>query len=198
MLLRDITDKPWKELATYYFTHNNKDYLLIADPFSKYQFIFRVHSKTLDSLVQCLQDLFSQYGPLKHFFSDKGLPFSSETFSKFLSTQGIDHITSSPSIQNLMASLHAKIKTIKTSLTTTKASGILVDHLLRTIRYTPIGPNYLSSHKILHNCTDECPGLPSRLIDFEVRKSLISKMTHQKDHHNRRHKAHTLSDLHSG
>ena len=62
MLPRDIPDGPWQELAVDYCTPYSKDYLLITDPFSKYPFIYRVHSKTSDSLIQCLEDLFSQYG----------------------------------------------------------------------------------------------------------------------------------------
>ena len=46
------------ESAADYFTHKGKDYLLIADTFSKYSFIYKVHSKTSDSVTQCLQDLF--------------------------------------------------------------------------------------------------------------------------------------------
>ena len=40
MLPHDIPDGPWQELAADHFTHFGKDYLLIADPFSKYPFIF--------------------------------------------------------------------------------------------------------------------------------------------------------------
>ena len=41
MLPCDIPDGPWQELAVDYFTYSNKDYLLIADPFSKHSFIFK-------------------------------------------------------------------------------------------------------------------------------------------------------------
>ena len=83
MLPHDIPDRPWQELATDYFTHFGKDYLLVAYPFSEYPFIFRVHSKTPSSISQCLQDLFLQYGTPQCFFSDNGPPFSSEPFFKF-------------------------------------------------------------------------------------------------------------------
>ena len=41
MLPRDIPDEPWKELATDYFTHYSKDYLLIAGPVSKIPLYFQ-------------------------------------------------------------------------------------------------------------------------------------------------------------
>ena len=96
MLPHDVPDGPWKEIATNYFTHSNKDYLLITDTFSKSPFIYSIHSKTHNSLIQCLQDLFSQFGMPLYFFSDNGPPFSSEPFSSFLTSLGIEHITSSP------------------------------------------------------------------------------------------------------
>ena len=50
MLPHGIPDGPWQEITTDYFTHFGKDYLLIADPFNKYPYIFKVHSKTLTVL----------------------------------------------------------------------------------------------------------------------------------------------------
>ena len=75
MLLCDIPDRPWQELSADYFTHKGKDYLLIVDTFSKYPFIFKIHSKTTDSIINCLQDLISQFGIPKHFFSGNGATF---------------------------------------------------------------------------------------------------------------------------
>ena len=62
MLPQDIPDGPWQELAADYFIYKGKEYLLIADTFSKYPFIYKVHSKTSDSVTHHLQDLFLQYG----------------------------------------------------------------------------------------------------------------------------------------
>ena len=64
MLPHDVPDGPWQEIAADYFTHSSKDYLLIADTFSKYPFVYSFHSKTHNSLIQCLQDLFSQFACL--------------------------------------------------------------------------------------------------------------------------------------
>ena len=140
MLPHDIPDGLWQELAADYLTHSNKDYLLIADSFSKYPFVFRVHSKSSDSLIPCLQDLFSQFGTPNHFYSNNGPQFSSEPFSHFLTSLGIDHIMSSPLYPKSNSFIESQIKTIKTSLTTAKPSGISIDHLLHTLHSTPIGP----------------------------------------------------------
>ena len=114
MLPPEVPNGPWQELAANYFTHCGKEYSLIADPFSKYPFISKVHSKTSDSITNCLQDFFSQYGNPRHFYSDNRPAFSLEPFSCFLSSLGIDHITSSPLYPKSNGFIE-QVKTIKTS-----------------------------------------------------------------------------------
>ena len=96
MLHRDVPDSLWQDLAADFFTYNHKEYFLITDTFSKYPFIYQTSSKSPKSIIKKLQNLISQYGPPKRFFSDNGPPFSLETLQKFLTTQYIGHITSSP------------------------------------------------------------------------------------------------------
>ena len=83
MLPRDVPEGPWQEIATNYFTHSNKDYLLITDTFSKYPFVYSIHSKTHNSLIQCLQDLFSQFGMPLCFFQIMDHPFLLNPFHPF-------------------------------------------------------------------------------------------------------------------
>ena len=176
MLPCDIPDGPWQELAADYFTHKGKDYLLMADTFSKYPFIFKTHSKTTDSIINCLQDLFFQFGTPKYFFSDNGPPFSSDPFSQFLSSHDIDCITSSPLYPRSNGFIERQIKTIITSLTTSQSCNLSLDHMLQTLCSTAIGPNLPSPHEILLNCADAKQGQPSTPIDIEqVRDYLITK-----------------------
>ena len=39
---KTIPNGPWEEIATNFFTLNQKDYLLICDTFSKYPFLFEM------------------------------------------------------------------------------------------------------------------------------------------------------------
>ena len=197
MLLRDIPDSPWQELAADYFTHRGKDYLLIADTFSKYPFVYKVHSKSTDSIINRLQDLFSQFGKPQCFFSDNGPPFSSEAFSQFLTSHAID-ITSSPLYPRSNGFIERQVKTIKTSLATAQASNTSLDHLLQTLRSTPIGPSLPSPCEILLNCTDPKPSHPSTPIDLEqVRDYLITKRSAKKHYYDKRHNTRPLPDLSS-
>ena len=45
MMSRDIPEGPWKNLANEFFHHNNTEYLLTVDNFSKYPFLFKVSSR---------------------------------------------------------------------------------------------------------------------------------------------------------
>ena len=155
MLPRDVPDSPWQELAADFFTHNHKEYLLIADTFSKYPFVYQTSSKTAESIIKKLQNLISQYGPPKRFFSDNGPPFSSKAFQKFLASQYIDHITSSPLYPKSNGFIEWQIKTIKTALATANSSGKSLDDLLLSLRSMPIGPHLPSPREILHNRTQD-------------------------------------------
>ena len=70
MLSRDVPDSLWQDLAADFFMYNHKEYLYIAETFNKYTFMCQLSSKSAESIIQKLQDLISQYGPPKRFFSD--------------------------------------------------------------------------------------------------------------------------------
>ena len=63
MLPWDIPNDPWQEIAPDYFHHSGKYYLLIADLFSKYPFLFHISSMSAQFLVQRLDDIIAQYSP---------------------------------------------------------------------------------------------------------------------------------------
>ena len=112
MFPRDVPDSPWQDLAEDFFTYKHREYLLIADTFSKYPFIYQTSSKSAKSIIKKLQNLISQYGSPKRFFSDNGPPFSSEALQKFLASQYIDHINSSPHYPQSNSFIERQIKTI--------------------------------------------------------------------------------------
>ena len=199
MLPRDVPDSPWQELAADFFTHNHKEYLLIVDTFSKYPFVYQISSKTAESISKKFQNLISQYGPPKRLFSDNGPPFSSEAFQRFLASHYIDHITSSPLYPKANGFIERQVKTIKIALATASSSGKSLKDLLMSLRSTPIGRHLPSPREILHNRTKDCPGQPSRPVDFEeVRNYLIAQKSTQKKHYDKRHNVRDLPELHPG
>ena len=181
MLPRDVPDSPWQYLAADFFTYNHKEYLLIADIFSKFPFIYQTSSKTAKSIIKKLKNLISQYGPPDRFFSDNDPPFSSEVLQKFLTSQYIDHITSSTHYPKSNSFIERQVKTIKTALDAAKYSGKSLDDLLLSLRSTPIGLHLPSPREILHNRIQDHLGQPSHPVDFEeVRDYLMQKSVQKK------------------
>ena len=199
MLLRDVPDSPWQDLAANFFTYNHRDYLLIADTFSKYPFVYQISSKSADSIIRKLQNLISQYGPPKRFYSDNGAPFLSEAIQKFLALHNIDHITSSPHYPKSNSFIERQIKTIKTALDTARSSGKSLNDLLLSLRSTPIGPHLPCPREILHNRTQDWLGQPSQPTSFkEVRDHLTTQKSVQKKHYNERRNTKDIPELHPG
>ena len=167
MLPRDMPDSPWQELAADFFTHNHKEYLLIADTFSKYPFVYQISSKTAESITKKLQNLISQYGPPKRLFSDNGPPFSSKAFQKFLASQYIDHITSSPLYPKSNGFIEWQVKSIKTALATVNSSGKSLNDLLLSLRSMPIGHTFHLQEKF---CTIELRTNQDNLLTLLILK----------------------------
>ena len=72
MLPWDIPSSPWQKIVADYFNHSSKDYLLIADLFSRYPFLFCIISKLAQVLIQKLQEFISKYGPPSILYSNNG------------------------------------------------------------------------------------------------------------------------------
>ena len=51
MIPRDVPEAPWQDVAADFFNFKGKEYLLIADTFSKYPFTFRMTTKTADTVI---------------------------------------------------------------------------------------------------------------------------------------------------
>ena len=101
MLPRDVPEAPWQDLAADFFNFKGKEYLLVADTFSKYPFASRMTTKTAETVIRKLAQLFSQYGNPKSLTADNEPPFSPEVFAQFMNTQRVEHITSHHTTQSL-------------------------------------------------------------------------------------------------
>ena len=118
MIPRDVPEAPWQDLAADFFNFKGKEYLLIADTFSRYPFTFRRTTKTADTVIRKCTQLFSQHGNPRSQTTDNGSPFSSEPFAQFMSNQRVEHITSSPHYPKFNGFIERQVKTTKTSLAT--------------------------------------------------------------------------------
>lgn len=71
-----------------------KDYLILADYFSKYFEIKRQHKKTGSSIIRLVKSQFARHGIPDREISD-GLPFGSREFPEYSRSYEFEHVTSS-------------------------------------------------------------------------------------------------------
>ena len=199
MIPRGIPDDTWQEIATDYLTHKGIEYLLVCDLFSKYPFIYKVSTKSGQSLCVHLHELISQYRPPSQLYTDNVPPFTSDELIQFLQYHYIDHITSSPHFPRSNGFIDHQVHTIKTALSTSHNSSKTLEDLLLDLCSTPIRPNMPSPWEILHNRTLQCCSRPSAPVNMEsVRNYLLSRKQSQKAQFNSAHAAHKLQELGPG
>ena len=153
MLPRDIPDGPWQDIAVDYMTFKSHEYLIICDTFSKYPFVYKVTSKSAQSLCLHLLELILQYKPPMSLSTDNGPPFASDELAEFLTHHHIAHHTSSPHFPRSNGFIERQVRTIKTALNTALPAKNSLEAVLLDLRSTPIGSNMPAPHEILHNRT---------------------------------------------
>ena len=120
MLPRDIPDNPWQEITTDYLNHKGKEYLLVCNLFSKYPFLYKVSTRSVQSLPMHLLELTSQSRLPCMLHTNNGPPFALDELVQFLQCHGIDHIISSPHFSRSNGFFEQQVHTIKTALSTTQ------------------------------------------------------------------------------
>ena len=153
MLPRDIPDGPWQDIAADYMTFKSHEYLIICDMWSKYPFVFKVMSKSAQSLCMCLLELILQYGPPMSLSTDNGPPFAPDELAEFLTSHCITHHTSSPHFPKSNGFIERQVRTIKTALNTALPAKKPLEAVLLDLKSMPIGPNISAPREILHNRT---------------------------------------------
>ena len=131
MLPRNIPDGSWQEIAANYLTHMGKEYLLVSDLFSMYRFLYKVSTKSTQSLHMCLQEFISQYGLPCLIYTNNCLPFASDELAQFIQHNHIDHITSSPYFPRSNGFAERQVRTLKTTLSTTQESKKTTEDIIQ-------------------------------------------------------------------
>ena len=133
-----------------FFQFNNKEYLLVSNVFSKFNFIFNVTTKTADTIINRPNQVISQYGYHTSLSTDNELPH--EKHLPISCQKSIDNITSSPHYPKSNGYIEYQVKTMKTALTTAKTSRKkTLDKVLQNIRSTPIGQKLPPQRKFYIN-----------------------------------------------
>ena len=74
----------------------NSMFLIIVDSHTKWVDIFKVASTTSTTTIDCLTNTFARFGLPNTIVSDNGTAFSSQEFQQFVTSIGVQHITTAP------------------------------------------------------------------------------------------------------
>ena len=147
----EVPAGPWIKVGMDFFQDDSgQKFLIIADYFSKFPFIFPValthHQKTL----RYLRDLFLTEGVPSVVITNNGPPFNGEEFKCFAREFDFKHQTSSPHFHQSNGFIEAMVKKVKAAYKKTDGSPNSQARALLQLHDTPIVKDLPSPAEILH------------------------------------------------
>jgi hypothetical protein len=139
LIPHEVPQRPWQILGMDMFFFDNKDYLLVADYYSKFPFIRLIDRPcTSDKIISTLKQLFSEHGCPEKIVSDNGGQFSNHAFQAFAKEWNFDHVTSSPGYPQSNGFAERMVQTVKNTLKKAKESNSDPNLALLCLRTTPV------------------------------------------------------------
>ena len=189
----EVPPGPWVKLGMDFFQdHQGKKYLIIADYFSKFPYIFPVASAHHFKTINHLRELFTAEGIPTIVMSDNGPPFNGDEFKRFAWEFNFMHTTSSPHFHQSNGFIEAMVKKVKNAYKKTDGSPNAQARALLQLWDTPILTDLPSPAEILHGCPAQSfqdPQNGSTYVRF------IEIQNTQKEQFNRAHRAKDLQVL---
>ncbi|XP_063963288.1 uncharacterized protein K02A2.6-like [Lytechinus pictus] len=134
----DIPTRPWQVIATDLFHLDGKEYLLVADIYSKFPIVKKLQHTTSANIIDLIKEIFSEQGTPEKVLSDNGPQYSSAQFKTFAEEWRFTHITSSPRYPQSNGYIERLVKSIKTTMMEAKQAKQDINKALQYLRATPI------------------------------------------------------------
>ena len=114
---KDTPPRPWHTISADFFDLRGKQYLLVADHFSKFTFVKQMpwDCSSLTTQAYC-KELFSMQGVPEILYTDNAPQFTAYSFTDFCKEWNVRHITSSPHYPQSNGSIESMVKLIKRTL----------------------------------------------------------------------------------
>ena len=115
LIQKEVPPGPWHTVGTDLFYLDGSEFLLIADYYSKYQFVPEVPKgqSTSKAIVEITKQIFSEQGIPKIVRSDNGPHYEGQAYKDFAKEYGFRHITSSPHYARSNGFIESQVKTTK-------------------------------------------------------------------------------------
>ena len=198
LLPHELPTRPWEILGTDLFHFNGREYLIIADYYSKFPFVRRMPVEcTSKAVIEATQQIFSEQGIPAKVISDNGPHFASSAYKQFASDWGFAHVTSSPHFPQSNGFVERAIQTVKRTLKKATACKQNINMALLCLRTTPIDSELPSPAELL--CGRKVQSnLPLVIRNTSTRKEqtyqrLQERQSQQKAYHDQT--AHDLKPL---
>ena len=189
----EVPARPWIKIGMDFFQDDSgQKFLIVADYFSKFPFIFPVASTHHQKMLRYLRDLFSTEGVPSVVMTDNGPPFNGEEFKRFAREFDFKHQTSSPHFHQSNGFIEAMVKKVKATYKKTDGSPNSQARALLQLCDTPIAKDLPSPVEILHGWPTQGAVMPQRHRPVNIpriRRRLLEIQNTQKEHFNRAHRA---------
>ena len=150
LMPHDVPPRPWHTLSSDLFHWEQNHYLLVADAFSKFPIVRKLHAISSRSVINHLKGIFDEHGIPERFTSDNGPQYASEEFKQFARDYGFDHVTSSPMYPRSNGFAERMVQTVKQLFTKARESGQDPHLAMLCLRTTPIDHHTPSPCQILN------------------------------------------------
>ena len=108
------------------FQFGGQQYLLLTDQYSRFPIIRRLTSTTSSAVINHLKSIFAEHGIPLQLVADNGPQYSSAEFDGFMTTYGVEHITSSPMYPQSNGSAERMVQTVENILRKWEEDKILI------------------------------------------------------------------------
>ena len=119
----EVPPRPWVKMGVDFFQdYLGKKYLILADYFSKFPYVFPVASAHHFKTITHLRELFAAEGIPAIVMSNSGPPFNGEEFRQFAHEFDFMHTISSPHFHQSNGFIEAMVKKVKNAYKKTDGS----------------------------------------------------------------------------
>ena len=138
LLPHDIPNSPWRKLGTDLFKIEGRNFLLIADYFSKYPIVTQMRTTTSQAIAEEVEKVIAMFGRPDQIISDNGPQYQGQPFKVLMDKYGIEHITSSPRYPQSNGFIERQAQTVKKTIEKCDREGKDFQLAMLNLRATPV------------------------------------------------------------
>ena len=147
----EIPSRPWQKLGVDLFLHDSSWYVIVADYYSKYPWIFQLTAISSKDVISALKFCFSEYGITEEVINDNGPQFTAREYQDSAAQYGFRLTTSSPYYPKGHGFIERQVQTIKNLLSKCAKDGSDPYLALLQLRSMPLDSRTPSPGELLQN-----------------------------------------------